>query len=150
MRWALLRHVNSSICISTTFFPLPDFYSDVIVYKEITPLTFYASRIMKLIDDLPSYSAPCPDKILSKLLKLCKNECSSLLSLIFQQSLDSGKIPDDWNHADVILIYESDSKNDFSHYRPICLTNVPSNLKKHIVFLYIMNYLCPHNYFLLN
>lgn len=131
-------------------FPLPDFDSDHNSYEEMAPLTIYASGVMKLIDELPSNSAPGPDKITSKLLKLCKYECSSLLSLIFQQSLDSGEIPDDWKHAQVIPIYKSGSKNEFSNYRPISLTSVPSKLMEHIVFSNIMNHLRSHNYFFVN
>ncbi|KAG0421378.1 hypothetical protein HPB47_002717, partial [Ixodes persulcatus] len=48
------------------------FDSDHNCYEEMASLTIYASGVMKLIDELPSNSAPGPNKKTSKLLKLCK------------------------------------------------------------------------------
>ncbi|MDD9361361.1 MAG: hypothetical protein PV344_00285, partial [Anaplasma sp.] len=51
------------------------------------------------IDRLPTNSSPGPDGISTKLLKLTKPISGHLLARLFQQSLSTGELPDDWKNA---------------------------------------------------
>lgn len=110
------------------------------MYHEMPQITISATGVLKFIDEQPSHSAAGPAKISIKILKLCKHECSTLLSLIFQQSVDTSDIPDDWKHAQVIPIHKNGSKKEFGKYRPISLASVPCKLMEHIVFSNVMNH----------
>jgi hypothetical protein len=48
-----------------------------------------------------SQEAPGPDNISPRILKELATDISPLLQLIFQKSLDTGVVPDDWRIANV-------------------------------------------------
>ena len=50
------------------------------------------------------------------------------LSIVFNKSLESGSIPEDWQSADVIAIFKKGTKSDPGNYRPVSLTCVTSQL----------------------
>jgi hypothetical protein len=50
-------------------------------------------------------------------------DISPLLQLIFQKSLDTGVVPDDWRIANVSPVYKKGQKTLAENYRPISLTN---------------------------
>ena len=68
-------------------------------------------------------------------------ELAPILQVIFQKSLDSGKLPHIWKEADVSSIFKKWDESDPTNYRPISLTCVlckvlqdivASNLTKHL------------------
>lgn len=61
--------------------------------------------------------------------------CSSSLFLtkIFQQSLSTATVPDDWRIGKVIPVHKSSNKSSPLNYRPISLTSVPSKILEHII-----------------
>jgi len=46
------------------------------------------------------------------------------LFLIFNKSLETGKLPGDWKLAEVTATYKKGSRHDRSNYRPVSLTSV--------------------------
>jgi hypothetical protein len=56
-------------------------------------------QIAKLLKQLNPYKAPGPDSISPRILKELATDISPLLQLIFQKSLDTGVVPDDWRIA---------------------------------------------------
>ena len=50
------------------------------------------------------------------------------LSILFNKSLESGSIPEDWKSADVIVIFKKGTKSDPGNYRSVSLTCVTSKL----------------------
>lgn len=105
------------------------------------PIIVTEVGVSRAIARLPLRSSPGPDGISSKLLKLTSHVSSFLLSLIFQQSLDSGCVPDDWKSGHVIPIYKSGDPSSPKNYRPISLTSVCCKLLEHIIYSHIMRHL---------
>ena len=66
---------------------------------------------------------------------------------LFNQSYDSGELPEDWRNARVVPIFKKGAKHDPSNYRPVSLTTVLCKLMEHVVYKDIMNHL--ENYVIL-
>jgi hypothetical protein len=56
------------------------------------------------------------------------------LTLIFQTSLERGKVPDDWKTAHVTPIFKKGDKSKPSNYRPVSLTSIYCKTLEHIIF----------------
>jgi hypothetical protein len=57
-----------------------------------------------------------------RILKDLQNFTASILTIIFQKSLQTGCIPTDWKHANVAPAYKKGEKYNAANYRPISLT----------------------------
>ncbi|XP_042146079.1 uncharacterized protein LOC121835695, partial [Ixodes scapularis] len=75
------------------FLPLPSCCPEYLITTQMDEIIVTNDGISKLISNLPSNSAPGPDLITTKLLKITSDISSVLLSRIFQKSLDSGVVP---------------------------------------------------------
>jgi hypothetical protein len=96
-------------------------------YFDIT-----CNGITKLLKQLNPYKAPGSDNISPRILKELATDISSLLQLIFQKSLDTGVVPDDWRIANVSPVYKKGQKSLAENYRPISLTAVCCKAMEHI------------------
>ena len=67
-----------------------------------------------------------PDLIPVRLLKEGAEEISHSLSRIFQLSLCSGTLPQDWiySYAHIVPVHKKNDKSNPSNYRPISLTSI--------------------------
>lgn len=102
------------------------------------------------IDRLSSSSAPGPDGICPKLLKLTKPVISPIFACLFQQSIQSGCVPDGWKVSKIVPIFKSGDPSSVTNYRPISLTSIPCKLLEHIISSAIMKYLTKHNHLFSN
>ena len=64
-----------------------------------------------------------------------------ILTIIFQCSLDTGIIPDDWKTANIVPIHKKNDRSKPANYRPISLTCITSKLFEHIIASHIMQHL---------
>ena len=81
--------------------------------------------VKRIIDNLKEQSACGPDGIPPRVIKELKEELAGPLTRLFQKSMETGRIPDDWREANVTPIYKmKGKKSDPGNYRPVSLTNV--------------------------
>ena len=66
------------------------------------------------------------------------NEMSPFLRIIFERSLQTGKLPDDWVEANVAPVFKKGDRHSPANYRPISLTCVCAKLLEHIICKQIM------------
>ena len=64
-----------------------------------------------------------------------------MLRIIFQISLTTGQVPDDWKEANVAPIFKKGDKHKPSNYRPVSLTCITSKIMEHIIVSNLMKYL---------
>ena len=64
-------------------------------YPNIENITISIEGFEKLLDNINIHKASGPDKIPNIILKTCSREISPALANIFQQSLDTGILPND-------------------------------------------------------
>ena len=60
-----------------------------------------------------------PDNLHAVVLKSCRWELSKPLSIIFNQSLSEGHLPQDWRNAVIVPIFKSGDEKVCGNYRPI-------------------------------
>ena len=77
--------------------------------------------ILKLLYNLKPGKAAGPDKIRPLILKELRVELAPIIKVIFEPSLETGKLPTDWCKANVTPIYKKCDKSLASNYRPISL-----------------------------
>ena len=107
-------------------------------------ISISAGGIDKLLVCLNSHKAAGPDKFKPIVLQTLHKGLAPILQLIFQRSIDTGKIPDIWKEANVSPIYKKGEESEPSNYRSIALTcvlckffehSVASSLAKHFTEL---------------
>ena len=101
--------------------------------------------IEKLLGNLKPHKAAGPDQIKPIILKELAPSVASMLHIIFQKSLHTGKVPDEWKTADIAPVYKKGNRQVASNYRPISLTCICSKLMEHIVVSSIMSHLENNN-----
>ena len=97
--------------------------------------------VLKLLQGINENKATGPDDIPGKFLKICSYELPEIYTILFQTSLNSGTIPDDWKTANIFPLFKKGNKNNVENYRPISLTCISSKLLEHIVHSTTMDFL---------
>ena len=110
-------------------------------YPNIENITISIKGVEKLLDNINIHRASGPDKIPNIILKTRSKEISPALVNIFQQSLDTGTLPNDWRNANISPIFFKGNKHMASNYRPISLTSVCCKTLEHIICKHMLNHL---------
>ena len=91
---------------------------------QIDQIDITEEKVLKILNKLNISKSPGPDGLHPRLLKELKTSIVTPLTLIFNQSVQSGKIPEDWRTANISAIYKKGDKKNASNYRPVSLTSV--------------------------
>ena len=78
-------------------------------------------------------SSPGPDEVHPEVLRNCARSLSKPLTMIFQESLRTGHIPNDWKRANITPIYKKGCRSDPLNYRPISLTSSACKVLERII-----------------
>ena len=79
------------------------------------------------------------------MLKLCVEEISTPLQIIFNDCLKFGMFPDSWKYANVQPIHKKDNRQLKTNYRPILLLPICGKVLEKIVFDQIYTFLNARN-----
>ncbi|XP_040286085.1 uncharacterized protein LOC120999281, partial [Bufo bufo] len=85
-----------------------------------------------------------PDGIHPKLLKELSGELAKPLTDLFNQSLATGVVPEDWKLAKVVPIHKKGSREESGNYRPVSLTSIVGKLMETILKERIVEHLKSH------
>ena len=91
------------------------------------------SGILQLLNNLETAKAVGPDGIHPRVLKETASEIAPVLKYLFQKSMDTGSLPEDWRTANVCPVYKKGDKSAPINYRPISLTCIICKLMEHII-----------------
>ncbi|XP_038077310.1 uncharacterized protein LOC119745157 [Patiria miniata] len=68
-----------------------------------------------------------------------------VLRIVYQQSLDTGDIPDDWKQANVTAVFKKGDRSQPSNCRPVSLTSIACKVLEHIIASNIRAHLDHHH-----
>ena len=107
------------------------------------------NEINKVISELKSKHSTGIDNITSIFVKTYRHVLIKLLSLIVNQSLQTGIFPDNLKIAKVLPIYKGKDldKNLVNNYRPISILPVLSKIFEKIVYNQLLSYFTKNNLF---
>ena len=112
------------------------------IYPAMGGITIRTTGVLKLLNNLNVNKATGPDGISARILKETAEEIAPILSSLFQQSLDTGVLPDDWLLANVSAIFKKGGhKDNVGDYRPISLTAITCKVMEHILTSQISKHL---------
>ena len=103
------------------------------VNQTLTDIRISTNDVKEAIEKLKDYSAPGLDNIPPKVIKELKEELSVPLTILFQKSMERGKVPDDWREANVTPLFKKGSKADPRNDRPVSLTNLIGKTMERVV-----------------
>jgi hypothetical protein len=85
-----------------------------------------------------------PDEMHCKILYELRYELVKPLTYLFQQSLETSVVPQDWRDANVAPLHKKGSKEKVENYRPISLTSVVGKILESIIKDSLIEHLKQH------
>ena len=119
--------------------PLPD--KGPSPYSSMPDINISATGIQHILSNLKPHKAAGPDTIPPTVLKELSHQISPILEIIFNKSLQTGQVPNDWKEANVAPIFKKGDKHNPCNYRPVSLTCIISKCMEHILVSNIMQHL---------
>lgn len=115
------------------------FHSDI---ETSTPeIEISQSGIFAKLLSLDTKKSTGPDKIPNEFLKRYAEWLSFYLKIIFDKSLQTESLPQDWLSARVVPVFKGGSRFTIENYRPISLTSVCCKVMEHVISKYIFTFL---------
>ena len=133
----ILNDQFSSVFTNETPGPLPD--KGPSPHPSMPDIT--TPGIQKLLANLKPHKATGPDLIPPTVLKELSHAISPILEIIFNMSLQTGQVPNDWKEANIAPIFKKGDKHSPSNYRPVSLTCIIAKCMEHILVSNMMKHL---------
>ncbi|EDO39184.1 predicted protein, partial [Nematostella vectensis] len=81
-----------------------------------------------------------PDNIPSAVQKICADELAPSLCVLFNKSLELGKLPAEWKKSLIVPIFKKNRKERVENYRPISLLSVTSKVLERCIFSHMIHH----------
>ena len=108
--------------VMTSDVPIIDDFDQVRLNHLLKEADFSPNNILLELSKLSNKLSYGPDKIPPFFLKKVRLSISSVLSVLYNVSFWTCKVPFDWRSANVVPVFKKGSKLSVSNYRPISLT----------------------------
>ena len=108
-------------------------------------ITVSLNGVLKLLKDLNPHRAPGPGQLKPIVLQRLRDVIAPVLQVIYQKSLDTGRVPNDWNTAYVYPLFKKRDTSLASNYKLISLTSILCKVLEHIVKTNVVSHMDNHN-----
>ena len=128
---------------------IPEHHS---ISSNFSQISFTVEDIILAIDDTNAGSSCADSNIPAVVLKRCKEELSYPIKLLWQDSIEKGKVPSFYKEQTFVPIHKKGSKAVAANYRPISLTSHVVKIfervirKKLVLYLEENNLLCANQH----
>lgn len=112
---------------------------------SISDLRITPNAVKQKLQSLDPNKAQGPDGIPSRVLKELSNEIALPLCNIFNLSIETSRLPEDWKNAEVTAIFKKGSRSEPGNYRPVSLTSICCKVLESLVRDVIVDYFDKNN-----
>ena len=113
--------------------PLPDMGPSP--HPAVSDITITQEGVHKRLCHLNPHKATGPDQVSPRLLKEAAKQISPALTLVFQASINQGKVRQ-WKSTNITPVVKQGDRSASVNYRPVSLTSVCSKVMEHIIQSY--------------
>ena len=96
--------------------------------------------ILNLLLGLDVTKSIGPDGISPRIFKECAYELVPSLTKLFNLSLSTGELLDDWKKGNIVPIYKSGDRTLAENYRPVSLTSIVVKILEQVVHKRVINF----------
>ena len=121
----------------TTNIPVPQNMCNVDIKSFVVTEEMFKKRLSKVKKN----GAPGPDKVTQQVLAELQDVVALPLCIIFNKSLNTGEVPEDWKLANVTPVFKKGSRSLAENYRPISLTSVVCKILESLICEVIVTHL---------
>ena len=111
------------------------------VANSFTFKTISEEDLNRIISSMKTCKSAGFDKISVKLMQAAGKIILKSLKKIFNLSLNTGILPDDWKIARVTQIYKSESRTDCGNYRPISIISNVAQVFEKVIYSQLITFL---------
>ena len=96
-------------------------------------IRIHEDEIGKLLSQLKINKSCGPDGLHPYFLKTLHEELKTPLIIIFNNTLETGELPDRWKEANISAIYKKGKKDHPLNYRPVSLTSIICKIMEKLI-----------------
>ena len=143
----VLANYFSSVFTKEPAGPIPTLERRVKIMEKMEDIRTTEDEVRKILSKLKVDKSPGPDNMHPYFLKETANELASPLNIIFNRSLESSEIPNEWKKGRITALFKKGSKKVANNYRPVSLTSIVCKCLEKIVRERIINFMKNENLF---
>ena len=132
-----------------------DFFAEVLTREDVHNIPIIQSQgeadistvyispedVLKSINDCKDNLSTGNDQIPSRVYKTAADILAYPLSMVYNMSMCTSTIPQDWKEANIVPIFKKGSRTKVCNYRPISLTSLGSRIMERCIKRKLMDFL---------